>query len=293
MNIIILFIFIILCILLSIFINYKINKSYVGGINNAIAHNAIAHNSVRELRSYISNYIHENYNENIIKKKVNYLLNRGKIYHNTTMGDIAIDTLNLIYFIYGYDQYTNITHDNIYIGIEYIAKKLKKIFSGRIMFIIKDKNIPLEDSKARESYKKLYKESYKELSKKLKIYIYIAEKYDSRNAPLWKKPTWIKSIDGASNIHSLESRDDLALILLAKKYRCPILSNDNFSDNYEYRATIAPFKLLEYNWYSSKLPLIESYKPENLKKYDSVPNIKIKLDTIFLHGEIEAIKILN
>jgi hypothetical protein len=233
----------------------------------------------------MENYLSKNYNDDIIKKRINHIIlsGTGVKYHNTNLGDIVIDTLNLIYYIYGYDGYNqHITNDKICTAIEYIAKKIKKFFSGRIMFIIKDKNTALNTSNIRSKYA--------ELAKKLKIYIYIAEKYDPKNAPSWKFPTWIKS---HQNFHSLESRDDLATIILAKKYRCPILSNDNYSDNYEYKATIAPFKILEYNWFSSNLPLVEQYKPENLKNYSTIPNMRIKLDHIFMNGEAEAVKLLQ
>lgn len=304
MNIIFLFILIILCILLCLLINNErnilssLNSRKKGGSELNDTHES-PHVSSLDLKSYISNYMDTNYNDNIVKKKINHILNYGeKKHHNTNIGDIAIDTLNVIYFIYGYDMTTHITDDNICIGIEYITKKLKKYFPGRVMFVVKDKNTLLNDNNVRNKYAAL--------SKKLKIFIYIVEKYDLKNSPSWKKPTWIKSNNGildatdpklqhaiSENIHSLESRDDLALILLSKKYRCPILSNDSFRDNSQYRATIAPFKVLEYNWFSSKNPTIETYRPENLKKFDSVPNLKIKLENIFIHGELEAIKLLE
>jgi hypothetical protein len=277
------------------------NKSYIGGKKNETKkkhktiknHEAIKNhemiknynNDKKYISNYVSEYMSEYYNDNIIKKRIIYILNNSdKRSHNKNLGDIVVDTLNIIYFIYNYHNYSVITNDTICIGIEYITKKLKKYFPGRIMFIIKDKNTLLNNSKIRDKYK--------ELSKKLKIYIYIAEKYNSHNAPSWKKPTWVKSSGESADIHSTESRDDLAAILLSKKYKCPILSNDNYSDNYEYRATIPPFKLLEYNWYSSIIPLVESYKPENLQKFSTIPNIKIKLENIFINGEAEAIKLL-
>ena len=292
MNIIFLFIFIILFILLCMLINL-FNKSYIGGSKFKEKSKKIKQEHVKESKhakeskhteeekKYILNYMSEYYNDDTIKKRIIYILNSNGRYHNKNLGDIVIDTLNIIYFIYNYNHNTiNITDDNICIGIEYITKKIKKYFPGRIMFIIKDKNTLLNNSKIRDKYK--------ELSKKLKIYIYIAEKYDSQNAPSWKKPTWI--IKSNANIHSLESRDDLAVILLSKKYKCPILSNDNYTDNYEYRATVAPFKLLEYNWFSLKVPIVRQYKPENYKTIHWSKTL-CKLDNIFMPKELAIINI--
>jgi hypothetical protein len=200
--------------------------------------------------------------DSIIKKNIDSTLNKH-FKHSRTMGDIVIDTLNVIMYIYN----NKLSIQKICAGIEYISKKLKRFFHGRLMFVIKDRDNVFNTPKVREEYKKL--------AQSLKIYIYIAEKYET-NAPSWKGPN--------SYTHSIKGRDDLATIILAKKFNCPILTNDNFSDSSEFRSTVAPFKLLEYNWFSAKLPIIETYKPEDLKK--NSPNTRIKLHLIFTENEM-------
>lgn len=245
MYIILLFILIILCALCAFFAFwqiYNINRIYNGGTHSK----------------------HNTRTDTTIKKNIDGVLNKY-IKHSRTMGDIVIDTLNVIMYICN----NKLSIQKICAGIEYISKKLKKFFHGRLMFVIKDREHIFNTPEVREEYKKL--------AKLLKIYIYIAEKYET-NAPSWKGPN--------SYTHSIKGRDDLATIILAKKFNCPILTNDNFSDSVEFRSTVAPFKLLEYNWFSAKLPIIETFKPEDLKK--NSPNTRIKLHLIFTEGEMQV-----
>jgi hypothetical protein len=275
MYILLILILIILCSLLCIFL-YKYKKK--GSNNHKGGYDDYKGD---KLKSYIENYMKSDYNDDAVRRRLMIILyNQGKNYHNKNMGDIVIDTLNVLYFINGIDMSTHIGTELIYKGIEYMAKKIKKFFFGRVMFVIKDKNTLLNNKEEREKYSLL--------AKKLKIFIYCAEKYNSTVAPNWNKPNWYDSKlhkQLSENIHSTESRDDLTILILAVKYRCPILSNDNFRDSEEYRATVAPFKVLEYNWFSSKVPIIETYKPENLEKKFTFSNVKIKLENMFMHGE--------
>ena len=186
--------------------------------------------------------------------------------HSKTIGDIVIDTLNVIMYICSIKK---LSTQIIYSGIEYISKKLKRFFHGRLMFVIKDREHTFNTPEIREGYKKL--------AQLLKIYIYIAEQYEY-DAPSWKGPN--------AYIHSIKGRDDLATIILAKKFNCPILTNDNFSDSAEFRSTVAPFKLLEYNWFSAKLPIIDTFKPEDLEKNKVYSTTRIKLHNIFIENEI-------
>jgi hypothetical protein len=260
MYIILLFILIILCALcvLCVFCTLHIfwrayNNTNSGGAQN---HKSNEYNKTR------NEYNNKTRNDNIIKKNIDGVLNKY-FKHSRNMGDIVIDTLNAIMYIYN----NKLSIQRICAGIEYISKKLKRFFHGRLMFVIKDRDNVFNTPEVREAYKKL--------AQLLKIYIYIAEKYET-NAPSWKGPN--------SYTHSIKGRDDLATIILAKKFNCPILTNDNFSDSAEFRSTVAPFKLLEYNWFSAKLPIIETYKPEDLKK--NSPNTRIKLHLIFTENEM-------
>ena len=271
---IIIFILIILCGILLICYNLKKN---IFNRTNCYLVNFFNGGELlltEEDKQYISEYFKSEYSDEKIKKRITKVLNQSssKWSHNKqNIGDIAIDGLNLIHHIKANDR-AYIGPAEIYKSIKYIGLKLKKFFKGRIMLILKDED---NNDKNREKNN----EKYKELAKELKVFIYVAIRY-TNNAPTWKLPDYI-----SKDIHSQKGRDDLSTIVIASKYNCPILTNDNYKDNSEFKATVPPFKLLEYNWFSSKLPIIEQYKPEN---YIHIPwpKIKIKLDHIFMHKEL-------
>jgi hypothetical protein len=260
-------IFLILIILCCCIIKYSYKKNISGGSPHI---EILDHD-----KEYIKKYFMSEYNDDIIKKKISNILSINKSHNRKNFGDIVIDSLNLIHFIRNSSGY--ISTDNIYSSIKYIAKKLKRFFSGRIMFAIKNDENNTESSKNNEHYKKLAKE--------LHVFIYIAELY-SENAPTWKLPSHI-----SQDIHSAKGRDDYSAIMLANKFNCPILSNDNYSDRREYHATIAPFKLLEYNWFSAKLPIVEQYRPD-IGKIVKFTKTKIKLNTIFMENELSIVDII-
>jgi len=205
----------------------------------------------------------------VIKENINKILFGKKYFkHKQNIGDIVIDTLNVVMFI----DNNVLSIKRICKGIEYISNKLKRFFSGRIMFVVKDRDNLFNTLEIREDYKKLVK--------KLKIYVYIAEKYE-HNLPNWKGPSWYA--------HSAKGRDDLSAIILAQRFNCPILTNDNFFDSIDFKSTIPPFKLLEYNWFSAKIPIVEMYKPENLEKKFEKSNTRIKLNNIFVANELNSV----
>ena len=228
-------------------------------------------------KTYLSEYFKSEYSDEKIKKRIHKLLNQasGKNQLNRqNIGDIAIDGLNLIHHIKESDR-GYLSPSEIYRSISYIGLKLKKFFKGRIMLVLKD-----EDNNEKNSEKN--NEKYKELAKELKIFIYVAVKY-TNNAPTWKLPDYI-----SKDAHSQKGRDDFSTIVIARKYNCPMLTNDNYKDSLEFKETIPPFKLLEFNWFSSKLPIVEQYKPENYVKAPW-PKFKIKLDHIFMHKELAMV----
>ena len=188
-----------------------------------------------------------------IKKKIN------------NFGDIAIDTLNIISFINNKPVHNQ---NEIITGIKYITPIIKKKYSGRIMFILKDKNTKLNTPEIRENYKKLAHE--------LKIFIYITENY--------KGPTWKLEKRFDPSIHSQNARDDLYLLILANQFKCPVITSDNFRDILEFKGTIAPFKILIYDCFTIKQPIEDFIMPSNIeskKIYDYSKILKIKPIEIF------------
>jgi hypothetical protein len=280
MNIYIFFILIIIIFVCGIIISFQIAKkniSVCNGNKKIISKNCYIGGELElteEDKKYLIDYFNTEYSHEKIKKRLeNFLYKKQNKYHKKNLGDIVIDTLNAIHFIKKNDKYISI--NTICSSIEYMTIKLKKYFSGRIMFIIKDE----ENQKNSDANN----EKYKELAKKLKIFIYIAESYKT-NAPSWNLPNWI-----SKDIHSLKGRDDFATIKIAEEFNCPILSNDNYGDKKEFSYAVAPFKLLEYNWFSIKIPIIKQYKPENYKSIKFTKTL-CKLDTIFIPKELAIVK---
>ena len=178
--------------------------------------------------------------------------------------DLVIDTLNLSGFLFNKTP----TEVEIVKTIKYATPILKQYFPGRIMYVLKNK---------KQTHSTLI---YKQLASELKIYIYIVENYE-QDSPTWKLE---KKYD--TQIHSLHARDDLFAILLAKQYKCPILTNDKFSDISEFRDTVAPFKVLIYDYFTAdyRQPTKESVKPANLLGFKSLA-LK-KLYNYFKEGEL-------
>lgn len=273
MNIYIFFVIIIIIILVcGIIISLQYNRCKNNALRYIVSYNGGSDNFSETDKKYLIEYFNKEYDPEKIKKRIhNTLFNKKNFHNKKNIGDIVIDTFNVIHFIKKDDK-IYLSANKICAIIEYIAIKLKKYFSGRIMFIIKDEETKLHDTTVNN-------EKYKELAKKLHIYIYIAESYKS-NAPSWELPNWI-----SKDIHSLKGRDDFAAIMISKEFNCPILSNDNYGDRSEFNYSVAPFKLLEYNWYSAKLPIISQYKPENYKTIKFVKTL-LKIDNIFMPKEL-------
>ena len=184
-------------------------------------------------------------------------------------GDIVVDTLNLAGYLFNKAP----SEKEIIHTLRYATPILKSHFPGRIMFVLKDKNSTYNSDTERDIFKQLAHE--------LKIYIYIVEKYED-NSPTWKLE---KKYD--TQTHSLHARDDLFTIILSKQYRCPILTNDTFSDIQEFKDTVAPFKVLIYDYFTAdyKQPTRESIMPTNLTLSKRLA-IK-KIYSYFKEGELK------
>ena len=121
---------------------------------------------------------------------------------------LVVDTLNISHALFN--------KIDIESTIQYICDKYK----GRIMFVIKDRNL--------ETTEKI--PDYLSLCKKFKCYIYYTKKYHDINF----------------KDHSANGRDDFYCIYLANKYGCPILSNDKFRDFREFAKCVKKFQIIEY-----------------------------------------------
>ena len=136
------------------------------------------------------------------------ICNTKTIINGGSRDTIVVDTLNISHYLFG--------KINIEDTIQHVCNKYK----GRIMFVIKDRNLENKEKNP----------NYSLLCKKYKCYIYYTKKYHDINF----------------KDHSSNGRDDLYCIYLANKYDCPILSNDKFRDFREFAKSVKKFQIIEY-----------------------------------------------
>jgi hypothetical protein len=168
---------------------------------------------------------------------------------------IVIDTLNLVHWLYTTRKNpVTISMETIEKAINYTAPMLRKEFSGRIMYVVKDKESKLNDDETRKQYLAIATAN--------KCYIVAAEKY-SDSGP------------AKSKLHSALGRDDFMTVVLANRWKCPVLTYDKMRDFESYRKTLLPFHVYEYNYWR-EYPDREYIRPEStaysrLKKPFIVP----------------------
>ena len=153
---------------------------------------------------------------------------------------IIVDTLNLTHYL---NENAKISPELIIETINNTSNILKKYHKGNIMYVLKDRDSKFNDIELRELYKKT--------AIRNKVYINIAEKYV-------KPPSGVPK----SNEHSSAGRDDFYMSILAFKYRCAILTADSLKDFSRFRATIQPFYVFEYSYWSD-FPKQEFIRPES------------------------------
>lgn len=136
------------------------------------------------------------------------LCNEKTINGGTKNTTIVVDTLNVSHTLFGK------------IDIESTIKHVCDMYKGRIMFVIKDKNLGSDCENP----------NFSVLCKKYKCYIYYTKKYYDINF----------------KHHSANGRDDFYCLYLANKFNCPILSNDKFRDFREFAKSVEKFQIIEY-----------------------------------------------
>lgn len=127
---------------------------------------------------------------------------------------IVVDTLNMTHEICSTkststksDKKYKISHADILKTIKTVTNKLRPQIK-KIMFVTKVKEYADSSSEG-------VRESFEKLSKELNVDIYLTEKLDNP-----KKST----------SHASIGRDDFYTILMAWKYRCPVLGQDYYKD---------------------------------------------------------------
>jgi len=152
---------------------------------------------------------------------------------------IVVDTLNLTHWLGGKD--VKITPEKIVETIDETASILKLRHPGRVMYVLKDRDSEFNDDDARELYRTA--------AERNGVYVAIAEQYAD-------PPQGVKKTDE----HSARGRDDFYIALLARRWRCAVLTEDRLRDFDRFRATLQPFHVYEYAFWR-KLPYREFIRP--------------------------------
>ena len=154
---------------------------------------------------------------------------------------IVVDTLNLAHWRRG--GAAGLSPDTIVQTIDATAPTLKQAYSGKVVYVLKDRESRFDDAGAREAYRLA--------ALRNGVYVSVASRY--REPPAGTKP---------SAEHSSLGRDDFYMALLASRNRCAVLTADKLRDFARFRATIPPFYVIEYAFWRDA-PEYEFVRPES------------------------------
>lgn len=128
-------------------------------------------------------------------------------------------------------QTPKITRCSIAAAIEHAAPILRKKFSGRVIFVLKDRDSsPDGVSPADKAF-------YKEIAHRLRVGIHIAEKVRV------EIPEWQEVGSPDESLHQKRGRDDFYLGLLAWRFRCGVLTDDRMRDFDQLKTEVRPFRV--------------------------------------------------
>jgi hypothetical protein len=160
---------------------------------------------------------------------------------------IIVDTLNLTHWIHTTaKRQAAITTKLIISTIDKTAAILRKKYTGRVMYVVKDRESALNDASVRVAYS--------EAATRNEVYIYCVERYEDPPAGTSDDP----------KAHSARGRDDLYMAVLARKWKCPVLTEDRFRDFDEFRRNVEPFRVYEFAYWRA-LPEQDFVRPEALR----------------------------
>ena len=125
--------------------------------------------------------------------------------------NLVVDTLNLTHWLKRRTSLKTVDLCDIIAAIDETAPVLRKRYTGRVIFVTKDRETRVE-KEALVRARKLYQAT----ARRNGVYINIVERL----------PGDAKS----SKSHAAFGRDDFYLIMLAWKLNCPVLSRDRFRD---------------------------------------------------------------
>jgi hypothetical protein len=160
---------------------------------------------------------------------------------------IVVDTLNLTHFVGSTSKAPMQISTSAIIGtIAQTADSIKKKYPGRVYFVVKDRESVLNDPATHQLYASAAKEHG--------VYIAVVEQYED---PPFSTPGERKRFS-----HASRGRDDLFMAIMAKKYKCNVLTEDRFRDFEQFRQEVPPFRVHVYSYYRD-LPEKDYVNPQS------------------------------
>lgn len=159
---------------------------------------------------------------------------------------IVVDTLNLTHWLHEASRGRKplvMSPALIAETIDRTAPALLVRHTGRVMYVLKDRESQFNDEAAREVYK--------QAAERNGVYLLAAERY----------PDPPKGVAPSAE-HSARGRDDFFMSVLAHRYRCAVLTADRLRDFARFRATIQPFHVYEFAFWRAT-PHREFIRPES------------------------------
>jgi len=159
---------------------------------------------------------------------------------------LIVDTLNLAHWVHGEalrEGRATLTPDLIAETVDRTAPTLKLRHPGTIVYVLKDRESRFNDEAARAVYKAA--------ADRNRVWIAVAEQYPD-------PPAGVKKTEE----HSARGRDDFYIALLARRWRCAVLTEDRLRDFDRFRATIPPFHVYEFAFWRD-LPHREFVRPDS------------------------------
>jgi hypothetical protein len=153
-----------------------------------------------------------------------------------TSEHVVVDGLNMTHWMMG--DKTKITPEIIKNCVIKAGKQLKARFKGRVMIVLKDRTNQFNDNDTHAEIQKLARESG--------CYIYIVERYKEPPRDITKPNNTSKEAK-----HAAVGRDDFYATLLARKWRCGVLTEDRLRDFGEFRQNIPAFQIYEFVGYKN------------------------------------------
>jgi hypothetical protein len=157
---------------------------------------------------------------------------------------VVVDTLNLAHWLR--KEKTGPLHTSeIVDAIDKTAAQLRLRHSGRVMYVMKDRESQLNTEEARELVR--------QAAERNRVYVSIAEQYpDPPRGPGAKAPAE----------HSSRARDDFLMAVLASRWKCAALTEDRLRDFDRFRDNVSPFHVYEYSYWR-KLPTRDFIRPQS------------------------------